>query len=323
MKKILLIEQIPNEGWAAPDYFKKNDYDVYFFDLTPFYSSLMWRCINKFNYNFWLSAITYQIENAVAAIEPNFVVFWNLDYITSFGLTKIKETSSLCKLVCWHGDDLLNPRFNIEDQLKKIPLIDIHVTARHHLVSEYYNLGASFILPVSWYRKSLRIETIVPEFNLSFFGSIDNKRESYLKALNIPPSHIGGNGWNRSGLGDHSVLHHHLSLNSMNDLIAKSKVSLNFLTEKNRDATNFRNFEIPSQRSLQICERSQELNDIFNEDVGIVLFSSIEELNEKVNFYLKNENARLKVIEYSYSIASNYKYSFDYQLDLLDASLNY
>ncbi len=107
----------------------------------------------------------------------------------------------------------------------------------------------------------------------------------------------------------------------MNDLIARSKVSLNMFTAGNRDKTNFRNFEIPSQLGFQICERSDEVCEIFGEDNGIVCFGTVDELKDKVQFYLHNEDSRSRIAAKSYSIVSDYKYTAEFQFDTLSKFL--
>lgn len=237
-------------------------------------------------------------------------------------MSALKNRIGVENIVCWHGDDLLNPRFDITQQTLKIPYVDIHVTPRYHLKDEYKSFGARCIVPISWYRKSLRNEFVFQDIPLSFFGSIDNKRLEYVNNLSNECSHVGGFGWKKVNLSSSIIVHNHLSLTSMNNLIARSKISLNAFTVNNRDRTNFRNFEIPSQYSFQICERSDEICEIFGEDLGIVCFSSIDELKDKVSFYLQNEYSRSRIASKSHHIVSDYKFTAEYQYDILSKFLD-
>lgn len=322
MKKILLIENILEEGWSAPNYFQAKGYDTHTFDLSSFYRKPGWKIIRKLRHSKWIDAVSKKIIDTAQSLKPNIIILWNLDYLSYSSLSALKNLIGIEKIICWHGDDLLNPRFDITQQILKIPLIDIHVTPRHHLKDEYRSFGARCVVPVSWYRKSLRNDMAIKDIPLSFFGSIDNKRLEYINSFSNENSHIGGYGWRKVNLSSNFVVHNHLSLTSMNNLIARSNISLNMFTADNRDRTNFRNFEIPSQFSFQICERSDDICEIFGEDLGIVCFSTIDELKDKVGFYFLNEYSRSRITSKSYNIVSDYKYTAEYQYDVLNKFFN-
>ena len=59
-------------------------------------------------------------------------------------------------------------------------------------------------------------------------------------------------------------------------------------------------------------------------DIGIICFQSPEELNDKIEFYLKNDSLRNKIISNSFNIISDKKYSVEFQLDIIQKRiLNY
>jgi spore maturation protein CgeB len=318
--RILLIEQIGKDGFYPQFFFREKGFEVFSFDLYRFYKKYIYRGLRKLNFSNWKRLLSNKIYQTIIDNQPDFVLFYNLEYIDLETLIKIKEISTKTRFICWHGDDLLNPRFDREAQVLKIPFIDIHVTPRHHLINEYYSLGAKEVVEINWFYKSKRAYPVPSHYDLSFFGSIDNKRELFIKQINQDNFILGGYGWNKTKIHARELVSH-VSLERMNELISQSKVSLNFLTEANRDKTNFRNFEIPSQFSLQITERSDEINNIFNEDEGVVCFASPDEMIDKIDFYLKHQNIREKIIKNSYNIISDRKYSIEYQLDIIHRKL--
>jgi spore maturation protein CgeB len=56
-----------------------------------------------------------------------------------------------------------------------------------------------------------------------------------------------------------------------------------------------RDFDAPMSGSLYITNRTPELKELFDEGENIELFDTLDELVEKVKFYLNNENARLDI----------------------------
>jgi spore maturation protein CgeB len=314
--KILIIEQVGENYFYPSIFFKEKGYEVLLFDLTKYYSKFLLRVIKKVTPISWKSWISHQILQEIINCKPDIIFFYNLEYIDLNTIYKIKNLSQHTKLICWHGDDFLNPKFDVISQRQKLPLIDIHVTPRHHLENEYLSLGAKEVVKINWYYKSKRITPLESIYDINFFGSLDKKRENYISQLDFKNFIIGGYGWNKSNINA-IQFYKHLSLNKMNDLIAVSKISLNFLTDANRDRTNFRNFEIPSQFSLQFSERSEEICEIFTEDHGIVCFQSPIELIDKLKYYLKNESLRKKIILNSYEIISDERYSIQAQLKVI------
>lgn len=319
--KILIIEQITNSDFYPKFYFEQKKQEVFLCNIIKFYTAKKYLFLKKFKTNIWEDFVSNYIYKNALELKPNIIFFYNLDYINKFTLLNLKSKLPNTKFICWHGDDLLNPRFNIESQLLKIPLIDVHFTPRSHLISDYKTNKAKEVISVNWYPKDVRKSPLDKLFDLNFFGSIDKKREKYLSNLKFTNFIIGGYGWNHKNINADKI-YNHVPLNIMNEIIASSKISLNFLTESNRDRTNFRNFEIPSQFSLQICERSEEICEIFKENIGVVCFESEEELKEKISFYLRNDSISNKIIATSHKIISDYKYSQDFQLNIVQNRIN-
>lgn len=88
-------------------------------------------------------------------------------------------------------------------------------------------------------------------------------------------------------------------------------INLNILTKENNDTSNLRNFEIPAYMGFQISERTEKIQSLFEEDKEIVLFDSIDELNDKIEFYSRKESSRNRIIRNSHErlIKSDYSLS--------------
>jgi glycosyltransferase involved in cell wall biosynthesis len=63
------------------------------------------------------------------------------------------------------------------------------------------------------------------------------------------------------------------------------------------DETTTRTFEIPACGGFMLHERSGELRELFDEDREVACFDGVEELAEKIRFYLAQPEARARIAE--------------------------
>ena len=73
-----------------------------------------------------------------------------------------------------------------------------------------------------------------------------------------------------------------------------SKVSLSFLRRANRDLHTSRTFEIPACGGFQLSERTEEVLNFFEEGKEIECFSSLDELKDKITYYLTRTSRNQK-----------------------------
>jgi spore maturation protein CgeB len=74
--------------------------------------------------------------------------------------------------------------------------------------------------------------------------------------------------------------------------LAQARIGLGLLSKMYPDAFTTRTFEIPAAGAMLLGERTPEHQELFEEDREAVFFGSVEELTDKIRFYLKNESAR-------------------------------
>ena len=76
-----------------------------------------------------------------------------------------------------------------------------------------------------------------------------------------------------------------------------SKIILNFLRKQNLGSHNMRTFEVPGCGGFLLTLRSEEQLEFFEEEKEIACFSTLEELQDKIKFYLPREELRHKIAE--------------------------
>ncbi|MFB6225374.1 MAG: glycosyltransferase, partial [Candidatus Paceibacteria bacterium] len=78
-------------------------------------------------------------------------------------------------------------------------------------------------------------------------------------------------------------------------LISGSKVALSFLSSMNNDVYTRRCFEIPACGTAMVCERTNELTNIFEPGKEVFFFSDGEEMVSKVRLLLNNPSTRAEI----------------------------
>lgn len=207
-------------------------------------------------------------------------------------------------VVNWNSDDLFN-KLNGSKYIKKaFPKYDLHFSPRIHLEREYLDKGAKGFERLDWYyRMNLLFDS--PDFlnkvyknDISFIGSWSKRREVFLNSLKEQNVALYGWGWKKylssNELANWNI-NNNIRIDEMMKIMSVSKININILTVENRDINNFRNYEIPASGGFQMSERSEFIQDLFEEDKEIVCFSSPEELKSKCDFYLKHDSLREKI----------------------------
>lgn len=219
-------------------------------------------------------------------------------------------------LINWNGDELFNKLNNNQFLIDSIPLYDIHCSPRHHLKDEYLSKGVKNFIEVDWYYKSIIKNPTYekPIYNGNFIGSWSPKREKIISRINDSTLLLHGWGWTKKSKCIDKQLRPLLGEEDMNKIFSQSKISINILTDENRDFINFRNYEIPSQYGFQISEKSTKILEVFEENINIVCFENGEELNEKYNYYLKHDTERQKIVSNSYNFMKDNRFDLKHQL---------
>ncbi len=92
-------------------------------------------------------------------------------------------------------------------------------------------------------------------------------------------------------------------------VINASKICLGFLSKWNFNTSASRTFEVPACGSFLLTEKTEEQLSYFKEDKEAVYFKDNQELIEKAQYYLKNEEARLEVKEKGHERCLNSGYT--------------
>lgn len=313
IKKILLVGSFSNNH----KYFYSNS----------FYNKLvkLGYVVEKFNYrkkyfyifnnylvNLFLIKVTKQFK-------PDLIFLIKAENIYSKTIKILKNKNIL--LVNFYPDNIFtfwNGNSNRE-VLLSLPYYDCFLSWAKFLEIPLKSAGAknvyyfSFAYDKDVYEKDIILseqDKIIYSSDVCFVGTWDKEREVWLTNILKDMSQLNlaiwGNMW-LEYLPKNSILRPKIRGNAIyKDELIKvfnlSKIVLNFIREQNITSHNMRTLEVPATKSFLLTERTiEQANFLFKEGESIECFSSVEELCDKIKFYLNNNVKREEIIANSYN----------------------
>lgn len=229
------------------------------------------------------------------------------NFISNETLKALKNLPSPPKLI-YHSHDnnfsrgILKPG----DFFESLSLYDCVFTTKSQNLQRYRMLGQplSFFIPCA-FEPSVHRPTSNStsrfgnkKFAVSFVGTYDRSRDRFLNAIGWDQLYVWGDRWKKfDGFSTHKDRIHPQAvyLSDFADVMSNSQIALGLLREEVSDRHTQRTFEIPACGAFQIAPRNDEILSFFKEDEEIVCFDSLEELKDKVNFYLTHASTREKI----------------------------
>lgn len=258
-----------------------------------------------------LLSLNRSLLKKVYAAKPDLVLVWNGTHVLPRTLRVIKSAGAV--LASYNNDDPFGHR--IHDSvpwyhrylwrwyIKCLEYFDINFVYRTVNVKEAASFGARNIHVLKPYFISDQdkpIELSEAErrqtaCDVVFIGHYEpDGREEYLRALVNAGVHVrlyGGKYWTRNVLGDLADYFGDIAPVYGRDYVKTlcgAKMCLAILSKMNRDTYTRRCFEIPACGRLLLCERTDDLKEMFIEGEEAIFFSGKEELVEKVLWLLKH-----------------------------------
>ena len=246
----------------------------------------------------------------------------------------LQETSLHGPNLAYFNDDMFNPRnqsFTFFEGIKRINCI---LTTKSYNVSEFHLAGAPSAMYVSnaydpkihYPAKPSPEEKTYYEGDIAFLGTFRPVRADFLAKIaaltNGLRFNIWGGGWHKMDRPTYwhkkgawrdlrsCVRMRELWCSAMGKAIQSNKIILGLLNHANRDLHTSRSFEIPACGGFMLAERTAEHQQYFEEDKEAVYFGSIEELFDKIRYYMAHETERLGIAKAGYErcLRSPYRY---------------
>ncbi len=281
------------------------------------YNNLLIRAINRFGPSRQMLLIREAEKLAKVAkdFQPDVILFGNFNEEVLLKTTK-EESSAL--LFCLYSDSPLvapglhHPRFVSVTQQYDC----IFSFARAH-VPIFYLSGARRVevLPFAFdpevYYPVTLAESERHQYgtHVGYMGTYHPKFYDHWFGVLLPFGlKIWGNQWNRLPLSSPLRGCWKGYAPSLAKVCAGSSIKFNFVRADHGAAHTMKTFEIPACKGFVITNRTGEQLEFFEEDECAVYFSTVEELVDKVKFYLKRPDLRLKISEAAWERVQGHTY---------------
>ena len=321
-KKISILIIGSNNEYSLESFYKKSFYSIgikkiYFFSNNIYFYlyCLLSSMRAKFLYHLiriiYESRINYFLRK-IGSIDL-IIIFKGIEINKDF-LIKLKNRYPGAKIINIYTDDPFNLRSVSTSStllLRSIPVYDFFFIwskkIRSKLRKKYKFHKIFYYLPFGYYQNASSVIKKKIDINfISFIASSDKYRENMIKRIKRIKLNIFGNSWS-SNLPNHSI-NTFVHGKKLMDIISKSYASINILRKQNLTSHNMKTFEIPAMGGLLVTTRSKEQNLFFPENKGSIMFSSINELEKKILFLIKNQKIALNIRKKGFELSRKHSY---------------
>lgn len=249
-----------------------------------------------------------KLLSVVKDFKPELIIIsGGAAFLSSQTLSNIKSEFR-SKVVLLSGIDPKLTLTSAERKLLKNNLIDFVFGNDCGFVENWKKLGVknAFVLPVAGINPKIHKKTQLNEkekdelaSDICFIGRLTQDRQKTLSGLKEFNIKIWGDLLPEAPLNEEikKVYKGIAHGEKMVKIYNSAKIAINIQSTM-KCGGNMRTFEIPACRTLQIADKVD--SDFFTDKKDIVLFKNTEDLKKKIKYYLKNEEAREKIVETSY-----------------------
>ena len=294
-------------------------WEVHYFDDEENFHKKNIYSRNKYLFRLFWSRMAIVVQklllDEIGKINPYALLVIKGFYYSPKTIQKIKSNYPSIKVLYFNPDNTFNTWHfgNSNSWIRSsIDKYDIHLTWGRFLFNKLLENGAKkvfhlpFALDINLHKPSMRDDDEDEDegykSDISFVGSWDEEREWWLSQITDYDLKIWGNGWNKANKKlklkwqRKEVVGEDFSKVCLN-----SKININIIRKQNNPAHNMRTFEIPGCKGFVISTRTAEQASIFIEGQDIVCFETPDELRQKINIYLKENELRESIAQNAYN----------------------
>jgi spore maturation protein CgeB len=284
--------------------------------------------INKLQHKFLEGPSVSKINSDLLKLDelhnPDIVWIDKGLFIKPGTVKKLKERKRF--LVQHNTDDIKKKSHGFQKNvLPVVGLFDVHITSNTFNLSDFKEFGAKNVIHMELaYNHHLHkpVELGKDEYekykaDVSFMGHWEDETEKYIVGLRDIGIKVRlfGTGWKNAKDAElrNSVIPGVFGDEYVKALCA-SKINLCFLSVWNRNVTSARTFEIPACRTFMLAVRNPVHQGYFEEGKEAEFFSDINELENKIKYYLEHEDERKRIAEAGYQRCISSGYSDFYRM---------
>lgn len=265
-----------------------------------------------------LLKINLSLLNLVKLEKPELLIAWRCTHLLPYTIKKINDYGIVS--VSYNNDDPFGPKMCVNTPWHHKFLWYWYIKCLFHFKFNFFirelnvmeankigianaHLLRSYFIP--WKDKPISLskdELMKYSCDIIFIGHYEpDDRVNYLKALvqsGFSVKIYGGKYWNLKSLGN--LYYYFAPIVPVVGIdyakaLCGAKICLSFLSKINRDTYTRRCFEIPACGRLMLAERTDELQNLFEEDKEACFFSNCEELINKAKWLINNPAISQKI----------------------------
>jgi spore maturation protein CgeB len=160
--------------------------------------------------------------------------------------------------------------------------------------------------------------------DVAFVATYARARYAEVAAVRKHTIAIWGNNWPqkwRTLSGQHRA-HPPVWGSAVGDIYARAAVSLNVLNAENLGGPNMRTFEIPGSGGVMLARYSAAQDELFPENEAAVYYRSPAELDDKIEWVLRNPDLRVRIRRNAARLAATQTYDVRAAQVLRECGLN-
>ena len=245
--------------------------------------------------------------------KPDVIITVKLDFLSESFLSQLK---SVCKILLNMNPDhpYVLHKNNIDVLLNTLKYYDAVFTFGKGIIPIYYQLGAKEVnwLPFAYDPDTHFVtKTSGYIYDCSYFGSWAKIQEYYISTLIEENYKVGifGPRWYKSK--NYNVKNSWIKDGGigrgMSTEVSKSRIVFNLIRAEHGCFHSMKSFELPACGAFMISNKTEEQLEFFPE-TAVCYFDTLDELKEKVKFYINREDLRNKFIKEALDIVRKHTY---------------
>jgi spore maturation protein CgeB len=253
----------------------------------------------------------HDLVDIARRFQPTLLLVTKGLFVSPNILDTIKRSTGAV-LINYATDDPFNCKASSRELVRAIPMYDIYLCTKTAIMEDVRAMGCPHVSFVPFgYDPELHFpeasqtirEAEKYRSDVVFIGGADEDRypffEALIEAIPTVDLRLYGGYWERNprlkayASGYVSGREYRLAMSG-------AKIAPCLVRRANRDGHVMRSFEIPACRTFMLSERTKEHALLFTEGEDVDCFSTPRELAEKVRYYLRHEDERLRMAESAY-----------------------
>lgn len=277
------------------------------------------RITKRIFWKFLAKPVQSALLERVRETNPDLVFVLKGWYFKPETLRQLKQEFPETELFCFNPENPWSEGFAYSNEWMResIPIFDSYFTWGRFLISKLEAAGATRVehLPFA-HDPSLHYPVSVDteeqtnyDSDIAFIGTWSKERERVINRLLDFEITIWGNRWEKAAPSIQDRCTHSTAIGEEFSMICKgSNIMLDVLREQMIPSHSMKSFEIPACRGFLLCNKGKELDDFYRIGRDIVCYSDLEDIVNKVNYYLTAQKERERIAKSGREVAKKHTY---------------